>query len=226
MTGEKFVAGSFLSYLAEGDRDLLLGRGLRREFPANGTLLTEGDPSDHVLVVLSGWVRVATSLNDGREVVYALRGPGDVLGELAAVHGWPRSASVRGIGPVVAVQLTKSELFAALTNLPGIAVALLKTVAVRLRDAENARIGAAALDVSKRLAKYLIDLAGERGVVDGKEIFIESPLTQEDIAAHLGASRRAVARAFGLLRERGVVSTGRKRIVVHRLDVLKSLVRL
>jgi CRP-like cAMP-binding protein len=188
--------------------------------------LTEGDPSDHILVVLTGWVRVATSLKDGKEVVYALRGPGDVLGELAAVHGWPRSASVRGVEPVVAVQLGKGEFLAALAELPGIAVALLKMVAVRLRDAERARVGSAALDVSKRLAKYLVDLAGERGVVDCKEIFIESPLTQDDIAAHLGASRRAVARAFGLLRDRGVVSTGRKRIVVHRLDVLRSLVRL
>jgi CRP-like cAMP-binding protein len=221
-----FVDGSFLSYVAESDREFSLGLGVRREFQTNSTLLTEGDPSDHVLVILSGWVRVATSLDDGREIIYALRGPGDVLGDLAALNGWSRSASLRGIEPVTAVQLSKAQFLAVLHDRPGVAVAMLKTLSVRLRDAERARVGSAALDVSKRLAKYIIDLAAERGVADGAAIVIDSPLTQDDIAGHLGASRRAVARALGVLRARGVVSTGRKRIVVHRPEVLRSLGRL
>lgn len=226
MAGTGFVEGSFLSYVAESDREFFLSLGVNREFQTNGTLLTEGDPTDHVLVILSGWVRVATSLDDGREIIYALRGPGDVLGDLAALHGWSRSASLRGIEPVTAVQVVKAQFLAALHDRPAIAVAMLKTLSVRLRDAERAWVGSAALDVSKRVAKYLIDLAAERGVPDGTGIVIDSPLTQDDIAGHLGASRRAVARALGMLRARGVVSTGRKRIVVHRPDVLRSLVRL
>jgi CRP/FNR family cyclic AMP-dependent transcriptional regulator len=224
--GAEFVEGSFLSYVTEEDREFFFDLCVRREFPTNSTLFTEGDPSDHVLVILSGWVRVATSLDDGREIIYALRGPGDVLGDLAALHGWSRTASLRGIEPVTVAQLLKAPFLAVLHERPGIALAMLKTLSVRLRDAERARVGSAALDVSKRLAKYLIDLAAERGIADGTAVVIDSPLTQDDIAGHLGASRRAVSRAFGMLRARGVVSTGRKRIVVHRTDVLRSLVRL
>jgi len=220
------VEGSFLAHLTDVDRSLLLDRGVRRDFTANDTLLSEGDPSDHLHVIVSGWVRVSTLLEGGQEIIYALRGPGDVLGELAALNGWSRTASVRGIEPVSVVQLSSAQFLAALHDRPGIAIALLKTMSTRLREAEMARIGSATLDVSMRLAKYLADLAVDRGrrSVDG--VVIDSPLTQEDIANHLGASRRAVARALGVLRSRGVVSTGRKRIVVHRPDVLRALTRL
>ncbi len=222
MSGQDDKAdGALLAYLAEADREYLLARGTRRRFRANDVVLMEGDPSDHVHVLVAGWVRVSTIVEDGREVLFGLRGPGEVLGDLAAVTGRPRSASVRAIEPCTVFQLTGAEFLDVLLARPAIAIATIKTVAARLRHAESARIDAAAFDVSRRVAVVLVRLAEERGrtVPDG---VVVDALSQEDIAAQIGAARRTVARALRVLRERGIVETGRRRFLIRELRVLRA----
>lgn len=216
--------GALLAYLADADRDYLLARGTRRRFRANAVVLMEGDPSDHVHVLVSGWVRVSAILEDGREVLFGLRGPGEVLGDLAAVTGRPRSASVRAIEPCTVFQLTGADFVDVLHARPAIAVATIKTVAARLRSAESARIDAAAFDVSRRVAVVLVRLAEERGQTVPEGVVVDA-LSQEDIAAQIGAARRTVARALRVLRERGIVETGRRRFLIRELRVLRAFAR-
>ena len=216
-TGE----GALLAYLADADREYLLARGTRRRFRANDVVLMEGDPSDHVHVLVAGWVRVSTIVEDGREVLFGLRGPGEVLGDLAAVTGRPRSASVRAIEPCTVFQLTGAEFVDVLHARPAIAIATIKTVAARLRNAESARIDAAAFDVSRRVAAVLVRLAEERGRTVPEGVVVDA-LSQEDIAAQIGAARRTVARALRVLRERGIVETGRRRFLIRELRVLRA----
>lgn len=218
--------GSLLSFLSETDREHVLTGGVRRVFAADEVLIREDDPSDFLHVIVDGWVRVSTVLADGRELVYALRGPGDVLGELAALHGWERTASVRSVEPTTVVQLTAAQFQACLRKWPEIGIGVIKSLGVRLREAERARVGAVELDVSHRLARHLARLMAERGRPTPDGIVIDTPFTQEEIANQLGASRRAVARAMALLRDRGVLVTGRRLIIVGRPDVLRSLARL
>jgi CRP/FNR family cyclic AMP-dependent transcriptional regulator len=218
-TGE----GALLAYLADADREYLLGRGTRRRFRANDVVLMEGDPSDHVHVLVSGWVRVSTIVEDGREVLFGLRGPGEVLGDLAAVTGRPRSASVRAIEPCIVFQLTGAEFVDVLHTRPEIAIATIKTVAARLRAAESARVDAAAFDVSRRVAVVLVRLAEEHGRRVPEGVLIEG--SQEDIGAQIGAARRTVARALRVLREKGIVETGRRRILIRQLRVLRAFAR-
>ncbi|GLY38751.1 Crp/Fnr family transcriptional regulator [Amycolatopsis sp. NBRC 101858] len=220
-TGE----GALLAYLADADREYLLARGTRRRFRANDVVLMEGDPSDHVHVLVAGWVRVSTIVEDGREVLFGLRGPGEVLGDLAAVTGLPRSASVRAIEPCTVYQLTGAEFVDVLHTRPEIAIATIKTVAARLRSAESARVDAAAFDVSRRVAVVLVRLAEEHGRRVPEGVLIEDAFSQEDIGAQIGAARRTVARALRVLREKGIVETGRRRILIRQLRVLRAFAR-
>ena len=119
---DEAAEGALLAYLSEDDREYLLGQGVRRRFRANDFVLMEGDPSDHVHVLVSGWVRVSTVVEDGREVLFGLRGPGEVLGDLAAINGWARTASCRAIEPCVAFQLTGAQFLAVLRARPEIAI--------------------------------------------------------------------------------------------------------
>jgi CRP-like cAMP-binding protein len=217
--------GALLAFLTDSDRAYLLAQGVRRRFRANDVVLMEGDPSDHVHVLVAGWVRVSTIVEDGREVLFALRGPGEVLGELAAIHGWARTASCRAIEACTVVQLTASQFLAVLRARPEIAIATIKTVAARLRNAESARVDSAAFDVSRRVAVHLVRMADEHGRSVPEGVVIEAALSQADIAAQVGAARRTVARALGVLRERGVVETGRRRILIRRMRVLRALAR-
>ncbi|MEU7785083.1 MULTISPECIES: Crp/Fnr family transcriptional regulator [unclassified Amycolatopsis] len=217
--------GALLAYLADADREYLLSRGTRRRFRANDVVLMEGDPSDHVHVLVAGWVRVSAIVEDGREVLFGLRGPGEVLGDLAAVTGRPRTASVRAIEPCTVFQLTGAQFIDVLHARPEIAIATIKTVAARLRNAESARVDSAALDVTRRVAVHLLRLAEEHGRSVPEGVVIEAALSQTDIAAQVGAARRTVARALRVLREREIVETGRRRILIRKLRVLQAFAR-
>lgn len=219
------VDGALLGFLGAAEVSRLLAAGVERRYAANEVLVREGDPTDHVQVVRSGWVRVSTTLEDGSEILYALRGPGDVVGELAALLGWPRSASVRTIEPVAVTQFSGAAFARLVRDWPDLSLAVIKALAHRLREAEAARVGIATLDVSHRVVALLLHLARDHGVPDDGMVSVELPLTQQDIADHIGASLRAVARAIAVLRDRGVVRTSRKRITIARPAVLAALAR-
>jgi CRP/FNR family transcriptional regulator, cyclic AMP receptor protein len=165
------------------------------------------------------------SSQDGHEVLLALRGPGDVVGELAAVQHWARTANVHALERVHAVQLTGAQFMDALCTRPAVAVAVVRQLAERLMESESARVANATLDVSQRVAAYLLLLADRHGIVGRDGIVIRMPLTQQDLANRVGASRRAVARAMSVLRGRHIVLTARRRIVVARPEVLSSFAR-
>jgi len=215
--------GPLLAYLSEADRAYLLGLGVRRSFGAKEFVLLQGDPSDHVHILISGWVRVSAVVEDGREVLYALRGPGEVLGDIAAVSGRIRTASVRCLEPVTVVQLSGAQFLACLRTRPEIAIAMIKSVVTRLRDAEAARVDSAMLGVAQRVAAHLVRLVAEHGrpVEDG--VMIDVPLSQQDIADQIGAALRTVARGLAVLRDRGIVDTGRRRITVRRPGLLRAV---
>jgi CRP/FNR family cyclic AMP-dependent transcriptional regulator len=219
------VAGSLLAFLDAEQVRALLSCGVERAYGPNEVLVREGDPTDHVQVLRAGWVRVSTTVEDGGEILYALRGPGDVIGEMAALLGWPRTASVRTIEPVRVTQFSGAGFARAVRERPEVSLAVIKALAHRLREAEAARVDIATLEVSDRVVGCLFQLARDHGVSADGKVSVELPLTQQDIADHIGASLRAVARAIAVLRDRGVVHTSRKRITVARPAVLAALAR-
>lgn len=222
------VAGSLLAHLEPADRRLLLDRGTPRTFPADEVVLRQGDPTDHVLVLVSGWVRVDAVTRDGGELLVAFRGPGDVLGDLAALRGSTqaptvRTATVRTLTAITAVQLRRERFVELLETRPSITLGLARQMASRLVQAETARTDAATLDVNRRVAVYLARLLPAHGVHTPEGVVLTLPLTQQDIAHSIGASLRAVARAISLLRDRGIVEPpARGRILVTRPEVLTA----
>jgi CRP-like cAMP-binding protein len=217
------VAGSLLDHLDVETRADLLACGVRRSFAGDQVLFWFGDPTDHVFLLVEGWVRVSASARGGQEILYALRGPGDVLGEIAALQGWTRTATVRAVSHIRVVQFKRKQFMRMLEERPAITIAMAKQMAGRLREAEAARVDAATLDVFQRLTTFLQRLADQHGVPRNAEIVIDMPLTQQDIANQVGASLRAVNRAMKLLRERGIVSTvARRTIVVRRPTALRA----
>lgn len=222
MTSGEIVPGSLLDYLAPVDREFLVGRGVRRHQSRGEPVLHEGDPTDHVLILLSGWVRVFATTRDGGVVLIALRGPGDVIGDLASLQNGPRSANVEALQDIRFVQLRAEEFTSYLYQRPAIAVGMLRQMAQRLREAESAWKNVATLDVARRVATHLLQLAEIYGKPERSGLVVRTPLTQQDIADRIGASRRGVARALATLRERGVVRTGRQVFVIAAPEVLRS----
>jgi CRP-like cAMP-binding protein len=211
-----------LHRLSDADRADLVGRGTERRFRAGTTLFNEGDASDWVVGILEGRVKVAAITEDGREVVLAVCTPGEVLGELAAVDGRPRSATATSIDEVRAVVVPVAEVRDFLGTHPEAAMLLLESVAERLRDADRREVEYAALDSIGRVASRLVQLAERFGVPADDGVRIELPFSQDELAGWTGCSREAVGKALQSLRRRGSITTGRRSITVLDLEGLRG----
>jgi CRP/FNR family transcriptional regulator, cyclic AMP receptor protein len=199
----------------------LAAGGLRRSYKRGDALLSEGDLTDRVLMVESGWVKLSIVSRDGQETVLGLRGPGQVIGELSVIDGRPRSANAIALEPVVAIVMPAPDVRRALEQDDALVRDLLRALAARLRDADRTRVELATLDTLARVARRLLELAdrfGEATRDGGLEVAL--PLSQEEIASWCGASRESTAKALRTLRELGCVTTGRRTVTVVDHDAL------
>jgi CRP-like cAMP-binding protein len=179
--------------------------GQPRTFVTGDVLVAEGTESDELLLIISGRAKILTPSPSGREAMLGVRGPGDLIGDVSAIDGRPRSASVIALERVTAAAVATSQFVSLLEAEPAVALSLLRSLAHRLRDADDKRRQHAGLDATARVASRLVELAEMGEVV---------PLTQEDLSGWTGASLEATAKALRTLRDAGVIVTGRKRIEV------------
>jgi CRP/FNR family cyclic AMP-dependent transcriptional regulator len=219
------MAREFLDQLSPDDRDDLLGRGRRRRWPSGATLFGEGDQSTTVVLVLSGRAKVFSLTEHGSEVLLAIRGPGALLGEMSALDGAPRSASVAALEPLETIVVPVGEFLDHLTAHPDVAVCLVRLIVGRLRDADRKRIEFGTYDALGRVALRLAELAERFGQSAERGVRITLPLTQEELAAWTGSSRESVTKALRTLRRNGVIETGRRSVSVLDVEKLRARAR-
>ncbi|HWN36148.1 MAG TPA: Crp/Fnr family transcriptional regulator [Pseudonocardia sp.] len=221
--GAETARGEFLDLLTEPERAELFHRGRPRRWATDSVVFGEGDRSDWVLVLRSGRVKVSSFTARGAEVLLAVRGPGALLGELAAIDGRPRSATVTALDAVTGVVVPFVEFGGYLQANGRLSYLLMRLLAERLRDADRKRIEFGAHDTVGRVAARLVELAERFGQPTEAGVRVAVSLSQDELAGWTGASREAVSKALGLLRTYGWVSTGRRQIVVHDLAALRAL---
>lgn len=176
-------------------------------------------------VVLEGRVKVVRLTDSGAATLLAVRGPGELLGELSALDGRPRSATVTALESGRLLIIAAERFRQWLSGHPVPTVQLLTVLAGRLREADRARAVFATTDVGSRLAQRLLELAATYGVPEGDTLRIDLPVTQHELAGWVGGSREAVAKAMHRMRARGVVGTGRRSVTVLDVDSLRRLAR-
>ncbi len=193
-----------------------------RTFPVGTVLCMEGEPTTHVFILLSGWVKVITVTRDGREVLEALRGEGEVIGEIAGQVTGYRTATIQAIGIVQALIVGTRQFGDFLDNHPGAAQAHRQAVAERERMANELQRGYALLSGAQRLAGLLLDLSDRQGVVDRAATTTPLPLSQEELASLIGASRSTVTRALHDWRSRHIIGTDQRHIeILDRARLLR-----
>ncbi|MEU8953925.1 Crp/Fnr family transcriptional regulator [Streptomyces sp. NPDC048518] len=215
----------FLARLESADRSTLLGLGHVLDFAPRSVLLYEREPSSHVLFLVKGWSKVTAAAPNGYEALLALRGPGDVIGESAALTGRPRSATVTALEPVRAVALEREQFTDFLSRSPSVSFALLGLTSDRTRAADRRRLEYASMSVRERFAVLLLELARTHGRRTDEGIELCVPLSKQELAGSVGASREAIQRLLKELRTRGVVVTGRRELLIVRPDVLRRIAR-
>lgn len=220
MDPAEFLAGLTPDEVAELHR---IGR--TRRWPVGSTLFGEGDRSSTVVLVLTGRAKVFSLTEQGGEVLLAVRGPGALLGEMSALDGAPRSASVGALEPLETLVIPVEDFLEFLRTHPNAAVRIVRMIVGRLRDADRKRVEFGTYDALGRVALRLVELAERFGTSDGRSIRIGLPLTQDELAGWTGSSREAVAKALRTLRHQGVIETQRRSVSVLDLERLRARAR-
>jgi CRP-like cAMP-binding protein len=214
----------FLSALTDDERAAFGAAGRVRRFGRGEALFHEGDDAGGVVAILSGRVKVSVSGAGGREVVLRFPAAGELVGELSAVAGRPRSATVTALEPVEAITMRAGEFHRFVAEHPRVVPLVFERVAARLAEADRQLADFATRDVTARIAGRLLELAEETGEPHRGGVRITLALSQDELGAWAGASREAVARSLHLLRELGWIETRRREITVTNLDGLRGLV--
>ncbi|MFD0204077.1 MULTISPECIES: Crp/Fnr family transcriptional regulator [Saccharothrix] len=202
----------FWGLLTPSEHEVLMATGVERDYLSGSVVCHEGEVTRHVLVVRRGLLRVTATTANGSEKVLAVRGAGDIVGERSAVDGRPRSATVRALGAVRALVLSAGSFASLCQRYPRIAWSVLIVVVARQRDTDRQRMQISGT-ATQRVAAVLIDMALERGIADQGVI----ALSQEDLAGIAGTSRESLVRVLRVLREEGIISTGRRKIDIHQV---------
>jgi CRP-like cAMP-binding protein len=192
----------------------LAGRFVSEDFSRGSVLFHQGDDGEVLYLVQTGAVKISCLSPDGREVVLAVMGPGEVFGELSLFDAGVRTADATALEDTAVLALSHALFRPFLAEHPGVAIHLLEVLSGRLRETGEALQDVIFSDVPGRLAKRLLDLAGRYGTPDGGGTLIDLTLTQEELAQMVGAARESVNKAVASFVSRGWLEIrGRKYVV-------------
>jgi CRP/FNR family transcriptional regulator, cyclic AMP receptor protein len=183
----------------------------RRSASRNTTIMSSGDATDSLYIVLSGRLKVMMSDSEGKEVILAILGPGEFFGEMGLIDDEPRSASVVTIEPCELLSIAKRDFKRVLTENSEMAMAVMRGLVRRLREADRKIGSLALLDVYGRVARLLLDMAEN---VNGEKI-VTKRLPKQDIAKMIGASREMVSRVMKDLQTGGYIEMRGSNIVLR-----------
>jgi CRP-like cAMP-binding protein len=214
-----------LAPLPPEDRETLATSFVRRSYPRAETIFRTGDPGTHLYLIESGRVKITTASPEGREALVAIIGRGEIFGELSLFDAGVRTADARTMEATVLHALSHDLFRRYVQNHPKVAWEMFRILAGRLRAADEAIQDVVFFDVPGRVARRLLDLANRHGSSDGSGMRIDVPITQEEIAQMVGASRESVNKALASFIERGWVALEDRMYTVRDPDALKSRLR-
>jgi CRP/FNR family cyclic AMP-dependent transcriptional regulator len=177
-------------------------------------LFTAGDPSDTVILVISGLVKVVVRSADGAELTLTVVQPGGTIGELSVADGGPRSADAEALDDC-RLLLVPNDLIAELSSrVPSVTQALMTSIAVTLRRLTEAASDLVFLDLPRRVAKVLLSQPrGDDGVIELK-------MSQEELAHQVGGSRQSVNAALRGFERRGWIEVHDRAVTLRQAEAL------
>ena len=204
-----------LQHLPEGALDRLVRVTTVRSCGTGESIFMRGDPGEAMMVVVDGRVRISRTSYDGREVVLAVLGPGDVLGEIAMIDGRERTADAAALEPTDLLILHRREFHAFLLEHPQVAIELLVLVCRRMREADDQLEDLSFLPLRTRLAKRLVDLAAHFGKpTESGGVRIAMPMSQQFLASMIGTSREAVNKQLRAWEGEGIIAIGKRAVTI------------
>jgi CRP-like cAMP-binding protein len=217
-----WLTGSFLGELNAEQQGRILRLGTLRQYPTGAILIHHGDPTSHVFILIRGFVKIEAVDIHGQQVLLGLRGPGDVVGELAALTNENRTATIRTAAPVTA-QVFTNDAFRSLLEETPISFALMKVLGNKLQAANDRRVRLSSQSVIPRLAAMISMLADDYGRPTDRGVVIEVSFSQAELASLIGGAEASVQKALRSLRSQGILDTGYRQLTITDREMLNEV---
>jgi CRP/FNR family transcriptional regulator, cyclic AMP receptor protein len=177
-------------------------------------LFTAGDPSDTLILVMSGRVKVVVRSADGAELTLTVVGPGGTIGELSIADGGPRSADAEALEDCRLLFVPNQVIADLCSRVPSVTQALMSSMAVMLRRLTEAASDFVFLDLPRRVAKVLL------GQPRGDDDVIQLKMSQEELAHQVGGTRQSVNAALRGFQRRGWIEVQDRAVTVKQAEAL------
>jgi CRP/FNR family cyclic AMP-dependent transcriptional regulator len=185
-----------------------------RQYPPGQVVFNRGDPSETLIVVLSGRVQIIVRSVDGGELILAVLGAGEVLGEPSVVDGGARSADAQVQDATSLLILPREAVLALARRDAGVAMKMLAAVSATLRRLTDLTEDLVFLDLPRRVAKILLSVPIPPG---GSA---DLGMTQEQMAHRVGGTRQSVNAALRGFERRGWIGTNGRHVTIKEVDAL------
>jgi CRP/FNR family cyclic AMP-dependent transcriptional regulator len=178
-----------------------------RSVPEGAMIISAEQPGEVAYVIQSGTVKISVDRVDGTEVIVALRGPGELVGELSLIDDESRSANVITLEPCTLWWIDRPALRSCLYSMPELSFNLLRVLSRRLRAATAQIQAMATLDIAGRLARQILIFADLYGQAEANgAVRIPLRLTQSELAGLVGATRASVNEAIVSFKHLGYIT--------------------
>ncbi|QQQ77029.1 Crp/Fnr family transcriptional regulator [Saccharothrix sp. 6-C] len=202
------------------EEDKLALKGIVINRPAGFLLFRENERTTETYLIIKGHVKVTSG---GPDRVMAIRGPGEVVGEMSALDGQPRSTDVWAMEDIQVKVILQREWIDFLYSRPRVFHALVQMLSARLREATTKQSQASWFGIEQRLAKGLVELTAKLGIASADGIVIRG-VSQHELAGLIGAKKRdSVSPVIRVFRDQGLLSTSRQLFVIHDLGRIKEI---
>tara|TARA_B110000263_G_scaffold239674_1_gene242106 strand:- start:94 stop:780 length:687 start_codon:yes stop_codon:yes gene_type:complete len=223
MTDNNLNSINIFSDLSDSQSNSLQKFFKPRSYLKNSMIILEEEYGDLVFVVQSGTIKITRVNDEGREVILALLGPGEIFGELAILDGEARSANALAQENCKLLAINKEDFLDILKNNFSISFNLMCELAKRLRKSDQQIEALSLSDAEHRIGVSLLNLAEDMGVIRKGRVTIQNLPFQQDIANMAGTSRETVSRVLKILENKSMISKVGHTLVIPDYAFFKQI---
>jgi CRP-like cAMP-binding protein len=212
--------------MSDRELDMLLALTTTKKLKKRAYLCRKGDPGNALFAVLEGRLKATGEGRDGKEMVFSVMDPGEVIGEIALLDQEPRSATVQAVEDVTLLTLHRRDLLPFLERNPKAAIKLAAVLAKRIRNLTELAEDTVFLGLPSRLAKKLLSLADRYGKPTPEGLKIDLKLPQHELGELVGTSRESINKTLRQWGEENLVSFASGYLTIKDRDRLQDLADL
>lgn len=203
--------------------DELGTRGRFQTFAKGETIFFEGDDGETFFLVATGAVKIAKTLESGKELILDILGPGETVGEVALLDELPYPATASAHVDAELYVLAVSDYFVLLDTYPELARASIRDLASRLRNMSRRIKDVSGGNVEYRIAHLLLTLGARIGHDKGGDLHIDMLLSRQEIADMVGTAIETAIRVMSRWQKEGILTTTKTGFVVHDRARLEAI---